>query len=164
MSDKFFIDIHYLKRMLFNLLNIPSPAGYTDRIVYFACEELDNLGISYELTRRGAIRADLKGEKASPDRAIVAHLDTLGAMVTRLKSNGRLALSSIGTWSSRFAEGARVSIFTDQGARRGTILPLKASGHAFDCEVDTQPVTWDQLEVRVDEDCLSRENLQDLGF
>ncbi|WP_045214849.1 osmoprotectant NAGGN system M42 family peptidase [Desulfonatronovibrio magnus] len=164
MESKLSIDMHYMKKILGKLLNIPSPTGYTDKIVHFTCNELENLGISYELTRRGAIRADIKGHKSSPDRAVVAHLDTLGAMVTRLKSNGRLSITSIGTWSSRFAEGARVSIFTDFGARRGTILPLKSSGHAYDQEIDTQPVTWDQLEVRVDEDSLSVDDLVELGF
>ncbi len=158
------IDMHYLKSILGKLLNIPSPTGYTDKIVHFTCSELDKLGISYELTRRGAIRADIKGMKSSPDRAIVAHLDTLGAMVTKLKPNGRLGITSIGTWSSRFAEGARVNIFTDLGARRGTILPLKASGHAYDTEVDTQPVNWDQVEIRVDEDALNQEDLIQLGI
>ncbi len=164
MEKKLSIDMHYLKSILGRLLSIPSPTGYTDKIVHFTCNELEKLGIAYELTRRGAIRADIQGKKSSPDRAIVAHLDTLGAMVTRLKPNGRLSITSIGTWSSRFAEGARVNIFTDFGARRGTILPLKASGHAYDSEIDTQPVTWDQVEIRVDENCLNQDDLVELGI
>ncbi|WP_051617279.1 osmoprotectant NAGGN system M42 family peptidase [Desulfonatronovibrio hydrogenovorans] len=164
MEKKLSIDMHYLKRIMSDLLNIPSPTGYTDKVVHFTCNELDKLGLSHELTRRGAIRADIKGARSSPDRAVVAHLDTLGAMVTKLKPNGRLSLTSIGTWSSRFAEGARVSIFTDFGARRGTILPLKASGHAYDTEIDSQPVSWDNVEVRVDEDALCREDLENLGI
>jgi len=164
MEKKLPIDMHYLKEILYRLMSIPSPTGYTDKIVHFTCNELEKLGIGYELTRRGAIRADIKGKKSSPDRAIVAHLDTLGAMVAKLKPNGRLGLTPIGTWSSRFAEGARVNIFTDLGSRQGTILPLKASGHAFDAEVDTQPVSWDQVEIRVDEDCLNQDDLADLGF
>ncbi|MDR4493892.1 MAG: M20/M25/M40 family metallo-hydrolase [Nitrospirales bacterium] len=34
---------------------------------------------------------------------------------------------------------------------RGTILPLKASGHTYGEEIDTQPVSWKNLEVRLDE-------------
>ncbi|MFP4396628.1 MAG: osmoprotectant NAGGN system M42 family peptidase [Desulfonatronovibrio sp.] len=164
MEKKLPVDIHYLQYILGKLLSIPSPTGYTDEIVHFTCRQLEELGVPYELTRRGAIRADIKGDKSSPDRAVVAHLDTLGAMVATLKSNGRLGVTPIGTWSSRFAEGARVSIFTDSGVRRGTILPLKASGHAYDIQVDTQPVTWDQVEIRVDEDSLSKSDLEELGF
>ncbi len=158
------VDAAYLANTLTALLEIPSPTGYTDRIVRWTGEELGRLGIRYECTRRGAIRADLPGRRQSPDRAIVAHLDTLGAMVTALKPNGRLALAPIGTWSSRFAEGARVTIFTDAASRRGTVLPLKASGHAYDDEVESQPVTWDQLELRVDDVARSADELRALGF
>jgi len=158
------VDLDYLQGVLLELLALPSPTGYTDRIVHWTCAELDRLGVEYELTRRGAIRSNIQGSRRSPDRAIVAHLDTIGAMVTRLKENGRLALSPIGTWSSRFAEGARVMVYTDLGARSGTIMPLLASGHAFDTAVDSQPVTWDQLELRLDELVYSREDLEALGL
>ena len=141
-------DMSYVRRILGELLAIPSPAGFTDEAVRFTCEELERLGISYEMTRRGAIRADLKGEIYSPDRSIVVHLDTLGAMVKELKDNGRVTLSPIGTWSSRFAEGARATIYSDNGKFVGTILPIKASGHTYDAEVDTLPVSWDTIEKR----------------
>jgi peptidase M42 family hydrolase len=136
----------------------------TDQIVLTVCEELDKLGIPYGLTRRGAIRADLEGLRHSPDRAVVAHLDTLGAMVKQLKPNGRLEVVPIGFWSSRFAEGARVTVHADEGRYfRGTILPLKASGHTYNKEIDTQPVDWSQVELRLDERCHSQEALLALG-
>lgn len=144
------IDLDYLKARLADLLNTPSPTGYTDEAVWLLCRELDRLGLDYELTRRGAIRARLPGRDAKPARAIVAHVDTLGAQVKAVKDNGRLELVAIGHWSSRFAEGARATIFSEGGAYRGTILPLKASGHTFNEEVDTQPVNWQQIELRID--------------
>ena len=158
------IDLNYLSNLLEELLRIPSPSGFTDDIVHFTGEELERLGIPFELTRRGAIRADMEGEQKTPDRAVVVHLDTLGAMVRALKSNGRLGLAPIGTWSSRFAEGARVTVFTDTGSHRGTILPLKASGHTYNEEIDSQPVSWDQIEIRVDEQVHDRSDLEQLGF
>jgi peptidase M42 family hydrolase len=158
------IDVQYLQDILLKLLEIPSPTGFTDRIVHFVCEELERLGVPFELTRRGAIRATLEGLQRSPDRATVTHLDTLGAMVRKLKDNGRLAPVMIGTWSPRFAEGARVTIYTDHKHYRGTILPLKASGHVYNEEVDTQPVSWDNLEIRVDEKVYDKAGLEKLGF
>ena len=158
------VDLDYTVNILMRLLHTPSPAGYTDRIVHFACEQFERLHIPFELTRRGAIRATLSGEQEEPARAVVAHLDTLGAMVKRLKSNGRLQIVPIGHWNARFAEGARVTIFTDMSSHRGTILPLKASGHTFGPEVDSQPSSWDNLEVRVDEFCNSERDLLKLGF
>lgn len=157
------IDQTYVQDILFRLLNTPSPAGYTDRAVHLVADELDKLGVPVELTRRGAIRATLKGERSSPDRAVVAHIDTLGAMVKSLKPNGRLEVIPVGHWNARFAEGARVTLFTDIGAHRGTILPLKASGHTFADEVDKQPSNWQNLELRVDEICSSEHELMRLG-
>ncbi|HLS56074.1 MAG TPA: hypothetical protein VK052_08355, partial [Zeimonas sp.] len=158
------IDRAYLLDVLGRLLAIRSPSGMTDQIVLAVSDELDGLGIPYGLTRRGAIRADLEGARHSPDRAIVAHLDTLGAMVRGLKDNGRLAVVPIGHWSARFAEGARLTIFTDEGRLRGTCLPLKASGHAFGDEVDSQPVGWDYVEVRVDAPVHDRAGLEAAGI
>ncbi len=158
------VDREYMLRILQELLEIPSPSGYTDSISRFVCEELNRLGIESALTRRGAIRATLHGEADQPHRAVVSHLDTLGAMVTRLKSNGRLSCRPIGTWSSRFAEGARVTIYTDFGHQRGTIMPLKSSGHAYDDEIDTQPVSWDHVEVRVDDLSRDEQELFHSGF
>ncbi|WP_200932888.1 osmoprotectant NAGGN system M42 family peptidase [Brevundimonas sp. Leaf168] len=144
------IDLDYLKARLADLLNTPSPTGYTDEAVWLLCRELQRLGLDYEMTRRGALRARLPGRTPKPARAIVAHVDTLGAQVKQVKENGRLELVAIGHWSSRFAEGARATIFSEGGAYRGTILPLKASGHTFNEEVDTQPVNWSQVELRID--------------
>ncbi len=159
------IDQKYLNKILFQLLDIPSPTGMTDAAVHFVCEEFSSLGIQHELTRRGAIRADLKGKLESPDRAIVAHLDTLGAMVKNLKDNGRMEIVPIGTWSSRFAEGARVTIYMDDHKTcRGSILPLKASGHTFDDEIDHQPIAWPNLELRADIAASSRQDLEHGGF
>jgi len=158
------VDMEYVKDILEKLLLIPSPTGYTDQIVYFVGEELSRLEIPFQMTRRGAIQAELPGNQKNPARAVVAHLDTLGAMVKQLKNNGRLEIVPIGYWSSRFAEGARVTIFTDQGSRRGTILPIKASGHTFHEEIDQLPVKWENVEVRVDEVSRSREELEKLGF
>ncbi|MEM8552402.1 MAG: osmoprotectant NAGGN system M42 family peptidase, partial [Pseudomonadota bacterium] len=86
------------------------------------------------------------------------------AQVKMLKENGRLELVPVGTWSSRFAEGARATVFTDKGAYRGTILPLKASGHTFNEEIDSQPVAWDHVEMRVDALVKGSADLARLGF
>ena len=152
------IDQDYLLKTLEKLLNIPSPTGFTDTISRYVTKELEAFGLQVELTRRGAIRAILPAKESRSARAIVSHLDTLGAQVRYIKDNGRLGLAPIGHWSARFAEGARCMIFSDAGTYRGTILPLKASGHTYNEEVDTLPVGWDYVELRVD--ALSRDTAE----
>ncbi|WP_220807733.1 osmoprotectant NAGGN system M42 family peptidase [Noviherbaspirillum aridicola] len=163
------IDADYLKTVMLELLAIPSPAGLTDEIVHYTGRQLNSLGIDYQLTRRGTIRAVLRRNmperrKNSPACALVAHLDTLGAMVREIKEDGRLALQPIGTWSSRWAEGGRVTLFTENGRYRGSVLPLLASGHVYNEAIDSQPVNWDQLELRIDEDIRSAADARALNI
>ena len=143
-------DLNYLQRVLLEMLAIPSPTGFTDTIVRYVAEQLDELGVPFEMTRRGTIRATLQGHLNTPDRAVSAHLDTIGALVREIKPNGRLGLAPVGCWSSRFAEGSRVTVFTEQGVFRGSVLPLLASGHAFNTEVDNLKISWDNIELRLD--------------
>ncbi len=160
------IDEEWTRELLLRLLLIPSPTGRTDQIMQFLGETLEELEIPFVLTRRGALLATLPGQLRSPARAVVVHSDTIGMAVRRLKPNGRLLPVPIGTHSARFSEGARVTIFTDDPAvtYAGTVLPLKASGHAYDDEVDTQGVGWDHVEIRVDEPVSSAEDLAALGI
>lgn len=156
-------DLAYLQRVLLEMLAIPSPTGFTDTIVRYVAERLDEIGVPYELTRRGTIRATLKGRQSSPDRAVSAHLDTIGAIVREIKDNGRLGLAPVGCWSSRFAEGSRVSLFCDSRVLRGSVLPLLASGHAFNTQVDSLPVSWDHVELRLDAYSATRADCESLG-
>lgn len=151
---------------LLALLQTPSPAGRTDAVMQLIGDILDELGVQFTLTRRGALIAELAGESDAVDRALVVHADTIGCMVRDLKDNGRLELVPVGTFSARFAAGARVRIFADdaEGFVTGTIMPLKASGHAFGDEIDSQPTDWDHVEVRVDRKVYSREDLVRLGL
>ncbi|OBG78332.1 peptidase M42 [Mycobacterium sp. E2462] len=151
---------------LLALLQTPSPSGRTDAVMQLIGDIFDDFGVPFTLTRRGALTAELAGESRTTDRAVVVHSDTIGCMVRELKDNGRLELVPVGTFSARFAAGARVRIFIDDPDEfiTGTVLPLKASGHAFGDEIDTQPTGWEHVEVRIDRKVSSREDLVRLGL
>lgn len=160
------LDLDYLRHVLVELLEIPSPSGRTDHVQQYVGERLAALGIPSTLTRRGALSAYLPGPRATgADRAIVVHTDVIGGMVKRLKENGRLELQPIGTHSARFAEGAHVRVFTDHLDRvvTGQVLPLKASGHRYNDAVDSQGIGWELVEVRVDEPVDDAAGLRALG-
>lgn len=160
------IDVEWMKEVLLELLRIPSPSGRTDVIMQHVGERLEEIGLPFEVTRRGVMVGSLDGDEDGLDRAIVVHTDTIGCMVQRLKDNGRLAIVPVGTHSARFSEGTRVTILTDspEHTYSGTILPNKASGHAFGDDVDTAPIGWEHVEVRVDEQVSSAQDLRDLGI
>jgi len=157
-------DRDYLLARLLDMLAIPSPTGFTDEVSHYVCAQLDALHIPYEITRRGTIVARISGESGVTARAVVNHLDTIGAVVTDLKDNGRLSVDSIGTWSSRFAEGGRVSVFSRQSIWRGQVLPVLASGHAFNKQIDELPVSWDSVEIRLNGPFDDRDDLQNAGI
>jgi peptidase M42 family hydrolase len=160
------IDEDWTRDLLQRLLLTPSPTGRTDQVMQMLGETMAEIGLDFQLTRRGALLATLPGRRSVPARAVVVHADTIGMAVRRLKANGRLEPTPIGTHSARFSEGARVTIFTDDPliSYAGTVLPLKASGHAYDAEVDTQGVGWDHVEIRVDEPSRSAADLVALGI
>ncbi|MGE2714466.1 osmoprotectant NAGGN system M42 family peptidase [Mycolicibacterium litorale] len=158
-------DSAWMIDMLLALLQTPSPTGRTDAVMQMIGETFKGFGLSFSLTRRGALIVELPGESATTDRALVVHADTTGCMVRALKDNGRLEVIPVGTFSARFAAGARVRILCEDSDEfvTGTIMPLKASGHAFGDEVDTQLTDWDHVEVRVDRKVSSRDDLIRLG-
>ncbi|WP_415822524.1 osmoprotectant NAGGN system M42 family peptidase, partial [Mycobacterium senriense] len=151
---------------LLALLQTPSPSGRTDAVMQVIGDIFDHFGVPFTLTRRGALTAELPGESATIDRALVVHSDTIGCMVRELKDNGRLEIVPVGTFSARFAAGARVRIFIDDPDEfiTGTVMPLKASGHAFGDAIDTQPTDWEHVEVRIDRRVSTREDLVRLGL
>lgn len=163
------VDMDYVVDFMLRLLRTPSPSGRTDEVMRLIGAELGQIGIDFQLTRRGSLLAELPSEASPADlgsRGLMVHADTIGCMVKELKANGRLRVVPVGTWSARFAEGARVTIFTDEFERTytGTVLPLKASGHTYGDEIDNQPVGWDHVEVRVDEFVDNAADLADLGI
>ena len=145
------VDEAYLHQRLQEMLAVPSPTGFTDAIVRYICQQLDKLGVDYTLGRRGTITVRLAGRDNSQARVIANHIDTIGATVSEIKPSGRVSLKPVGCWSSRFAEGGRVTIFSRKGTFRGQVLPLLASGHAFNEQIDQLPVGWSQAEVRINE-------------
>jgi peptidase M42 family hydrolase len=158
------IDHHYLKETLLQLLKTPSTAGLTRTNLTFVEHELQAMGFTTRWTRRGALQAYNAAEEPAR-RAVAAHVDTLGMVVRELKSNGRVGVLPIGSWSSRMAEGARVDIHTaEAGMFRGSVMPLKSSVHASSKAVDEQPVNWDQLEIRVDQKLQDKAWLESLGI
>ncbi|NNL67772.1 MAG: osmoprotectant NAGGN system M42 family peptidase, partial [Myxococcales bacterium] len=87
------IDAKRLTDSLLELLSIPSPCGFTDEVVHYLCAQLSAIGVEYQLTRRGTIRARLPGGEPGPARALVAHVDTIGAMVRFVRDDGRLTVA-----------------------------------------------------------------------
>ncbi len=149
---------------LLDLLAIPSPCGFTDEIVHYVGKALDAIDVSYDMTRRGTIRARLPGRSGGPARAVVTHVDTIGAMVRYIRDDGRLLVAPIGHWSSRFAEGARVTLFSEAGSYRGCLLPTLDWGVSRDQGVEQVAMDWDHIELRLEEAVFNASQVRQLGI
>ncbi len=146
------IDQARLVTFLTDLLNIPSPTGYTARAIERLRRELEAFTpLELSITRKGALLATWRGQDGTSPRALTAHIDTLGAMVKEIKPNGRLKLSKIGGFAWNTVEGEGVTIFTRTGqAVRGSLLLDKASSHVYGNQVNEIKRDDDHMEVRLD--------------
>jgi putative aminopeptidase FrvX len=145
------INTDHMLQFLVELLAIPSPTGYTEDAIAYVRQRFAHLPLEMALTPKGTLAATWTGERCDAPRALTAHVDTLGAMVQQIKSNGRLQLVPVGglQWSS--VEGEGVTVHAGDGRRlRGSLLPVAASGHATPPEQRNAVRTFDTMEVRLD--------------
>lgn len=146
------INIKYLESTLVDLLNIPSPTGCTDQI-FKHLEELlnDYPALNVSKTAKGGLTAIWNCGRPAGMRGLTAHLDTLGAMVKEIKSNGRLSLSRLGGYAWNTIEGEGCWVRTRKGELiSGSILISKASAHIHSKEVSETERSEKTMEVRLD--------------
>ncbi len=154
-------------RFLTELLNTPSPTGFTERAIDL-CEDVlaDLPDVELRRTKKGALVATIPGEDPSlPWRALTAHVDTLGAMVKEVKSNGRLKLTKLGGFAWNTVEGEGVTVFTRGGDTvRGAILMQKASAHVHGADVSKTERKDENMEVRLDARTTNADETRALGI
>lgn len=161
---RFEIDRDYLLRVLVDLLNTPSPTGYTDWAVGLVQVELEALGIKSYITRKGALLANLEGLRDDAPRAVTAHVDTLGAMVKQIKPNGRLKVTALNGLVFPTVESEGVTVLTRSGRQiRGSMVLANGSVHV-NKDARTMPRNEDTMEVRLDERTQSEHDTRLLGI
>ncbi len=159
------IDKSYLQNTLIELLNTPSPTGYTQAAIELVMHKLELLGMTAHQGNKGTLIATLPGQADTAPRALTAHIDTLGAMVKRIKSNGRLQLSKIGGFAWNTVEGEGCTIFNAAGLQiSGSLLLNQASSHVYGQAVNETKRTDEAMEVRLDVRSTSQAETEALGI
>lgn len=145
-----------------NLVNTPSPSGYTATVLKKISSYLRDLDICYKKTNKGAIIATFEGIDTTKHRLLTAHVDTLGAMVKDVKPSGRLALTMVGGFNWNAVEGETCTIHTATGELRGTILMHETSVHVYR---GAGEMARDEkhIEVRIDAKTTSAKDTRALG-
>lgn len=149
--------------LLKQLVEIPSPSGYTKEIMDFMENILKQLQVNYIRTNKGALIATIKGTDDTKHRLLTAHTDTLGAMVKEVRGSGRLKLSMVGGFNWNAVEGEYCTIHTAGGKKiRGTILMHQTTVHVYK-NASGLPRDEQNMEVRIDEKVLTAEDTRKLG-
>lgn len=146
------------------LTSIASPSGYTRDVIQYIKEELEKFDYKPEITNKGALLVTIAGQDKTKERFITAHVDTLGAMVKTIKTNGRLSLVLIGGFSYNSIEGENCIIHTVSGKKiSGTILMHQTSVHVY-ADAKTAERNQNNIEIRLDEKVFSKEDVEKLGI
>ena len=98
-----------------SLLAIDSPSGFTAEAAQWVRQQFESMGFAAHITTKGGVLVDLGGREETDGLLLEAHTDTLGAMVSAIKGDGRLKLTAIGGMEANNAETELVRVYTREG-------------------------------------------------
>jgi len=133
-------------------------------IIDLAAAEAAKLGYSLERTPKGNGMIVIPGGSDADPIGLTAHVDTLGAMVRSVKSDGSLRFTPIGGYAMQTVEGEYCLVHTRSGHTvEGTVLSTKPSVHVY---ADARDWKRDEanMEIRLDELTRSKEETERLGI
>ncbi len=146
------------------LLSIDSPTGFTKYAAAWVKGAFEVLGFPAVITTKGGVLVDLGGKDNGNGLMLAAHADTLGAMVSTVKGNGRLKLTSLGGMNPNNAEAENVRVYTRSGKIiEGTCQLCNASVHV-NGDYSSAKRSWDSMEIVLDEDVTSAADVRKLGI
>ncbi len=146
------------------LLAIDSPSGYTAKAAAWVKDAFEALGFAARITTKGGVLIDLGGKDEADGLLLEAHADTLGAMVSMVKGNGRLKLTALGGMNPNNAEAENVRVYTRGGTViDGTCQLCNASVHV-NGDYSSAKRSWDTVEIVLDEAVSSAKDAKELGI
>lgn len=153
----------YVIETLKNLVNIPSPSGFTKEVMSYVEKEAKILGYECYYINRGGLVIQVDGSKEETI-GLSAHVDTLGAMVRSIGADGTLNFTSVGGFTMQSIEGHYCKIHTRDGrVYEGTILCKSPSVHCQD-DARTRERCEENMMIRIDEVVKSKEDVLALGI
>lgn len=152
----------YFYEVLEKLISIDSPTGFTANAIKYLEEEVTRLGYSYFLNKKGNLIVTVN-EGIDPI-GVCAHVDTLGLMVRSIKSDGKLALTTLGGPLLNTLNSEYCRVYTRNGKiYTGTILSTSCSSHVFP-DAATKDLNIENLEVRLDLEVKNKDDVKRYGI
>ena len=162
MQKKSYVD--YIVEETKKLLAIDSPSGFTKAAADYVMQEYRALGYEPEQTVKGGVLTAIGGADQENAVLLEAHMDTLGAMVCEIGTNGRLKVTPIGGLNANNAEAENCRIHARFGEIfEGTMQLIDASVHV-NGDYNDKKRTFDHMEVVLDEKVHTAEDVKKLGI
>lgn len=149
--------------ILKELIDIDSPIGFTKKIEHYICSYLYEFGYSPEVRKGGGIYCTIN-ESSEKHILLTAHMDSLGAMVKNVSKNGHLDISPLGGLNANNIEGENCRIYTRCGKTLTGVIQLKNPSIHVNNSYDDTKRTFDTIEVVIDSDVKSENDVSDLGI
>ena len=151
--------INYLEK----IVNIPSPSGFTSRLMEVLGDDARDMGYEVSYTSRGALMIRVPG-RTGARLCLAAHGDTLGAVVRSINPDGTLRIVPVGGYTMESVEGEYCTVHTRDGRTYpGTALTKAPSVHVFD-DARSLKREEENMLIRLDEMVFSREDVKALGI
>lgn len=160
------MNTNYAVEQLKKLCSIDSPSGFTGRAADYLIDELTAMGYAPEKTRKGGVTVCLGGDDDGTGNGLLlmAHIDTLGAVVKEVKPNGRLKLSAVGGLTANNCETENCRIYTRDGKTyEGCLQLCNPSIHVNKNFAETKR-DFDTTEVVIDEVVKTADDTRALGI
>ena len=87
--------MNYVVAFLEKLVNTPSPSGFTDEVMALVEKEAAGFDFRSHYSRKGGLIIEVPGNTDAV-LGLSAHVDTLGAMVRSISSEGMLRIVPVG--------------------------------------------------------------------
>ncbi len=147
------------------LLRTPSPTGDTAAALALVAGWMEEMGLAPVFTKKGALTVTIDGQSDAAPRAVTGHVDTLGAIVTQIKPNGRLTFDRLGGYPYYAVNGEYCWVFTADGSvHTGTAVLVKSSVHVHREQVRDREWKSDEMEIRLDASTTSAGETRGLGI
>ncbi len=149
-------------KQFIELMAIDSPTGYTGAAADFTLDALKKMGFKPYFTRKGCVVCDIGGE--GQPLVMSAHIDTLGGMVHEIKPSGRLRVTRIGGLQAANVEAENVKVVTRDGKKYDGCMQMENASSHVNLKLSELVRDFDCMEVVLDENVSSREDVVKLGI
>lgn len=158
------VNKEYVLDVAKEILEFDSPTGFCFEIIDKIRDIVKELGYSFETTNKGCGIITIKGKSDEKILGLSAHVDTLGAMVRSITSDGKIKFTLLGGPIVPTLDSEYCTIRTREGKKyTGTFLSTSPAAHVFE---DSSSKTRDpkNMEIRIDEEVHSKSDVQKLGI